>query len=192
MTAEDAWEAVRYGVDGIIVSNHGARQLDHVSSTIDALPEVISAVSEATLFFKTTRYHPTALFDECPLSLLRLILVPLVFFFTQTSRPPPEVYIDGGFRRGTDVLKALSLGARAVFVGRPVLWGLAVAGEEGVTRVLEILRDELTLALALAGCPTLKHVNLQLIRHSTDPLNPPERQLQIRERYQLLNLTSKL
>lgn len=65
-----------------------------------------------------------------------------------------EVYVDGGIRRGSDVVVALALGARAVLVGRPVLWGLAHAGEEGARRVLELLRDEVELALALCGCPT--------------------------------------
>jgi isopentenyl diphosphate isomerase/L-lactate dehydrogenase-like FMN-dependent dehydrogenase len=65
-----------------------------------------------------------------------------------------EVYLDGGIRRGTDVAKALALGARAVFIGRPALWGLAAAGEEGARHVLEILRDEIRLALLLLGCPS--------------------------------------
>ena len=62
-----------------------------------------------------------------------------------------EVYLDGGIRQGTDILKALALGAKAVFIGRPVLWGLAYRGREGVEQVLQILRDELTLAMQLAG-----------------------------------------
>jgi isopentenyl diphosphate isomerase/L-lactate dehydrogenase-like FMN-dependent dehydrogenase len=75
-----------------------------------------------------------------------------------------EVYLDGGVRRGTDVLKALALGARAVFVGRPILWGLAVAGADGAQHVLELLRDELELALALAGRPTLASIDGTLVR----------------------------
>jgi 4-hydroxymandelate oxidase len=70
-----------------------------------------------------------------------------------------EVYMDGGVRRGTDVLKALALGARAVLIGRPYLWGLAVDGEAGVRRVLELLREELSLAMALAGRPSLESVD---------------------------------
>jgi 4-hydroxymandelate oxidase len=77
-----------------------------------------------------------------------------------------EVYVDGGIRRGTDVLKALALGARAVCVGRPVIWGLAVAGEEGVQHVLELLRHELELDMALAGCPTLQSIDRSLVRLS--------------------------
>jgi 4-hydroxymandelate oxidase len=110
LTAEDAARAAEAGVDAVIVSNHGGRQLDGVPATIDALPEVADAVGERV-----------------------------------------EVLMDGGIRTGADVLKALALGARAVLVGRPCLWGLAVDGEAGVRRVLELLRDDLLLAMALAG-----------------------------------------
>ena len=122
LTAEDAQLAVEHGAAGIIVSNHGGRQLDGVPATIEALPEVVEAVA-----------------GRC------------------------EVYLDGGVRRGTDVLKALALGARGVFVGRPVLWGLAVDGAAGVERVLTLLRDELELAMALAGRPTLASIDRTLV-----------------------------
>ena len=75
-----------------------------------------------------------------------------------------EIYVDGGIRRGSDVLKAVALGARAVLVGRPVLWGLCVAGEEGVLRVLEILRRELDEAMLLCGCSKLSAVDGTLLR----------------------------
>jgi len=75
-----------------------------------------------------------------------------------------EIYLDGGIRRGTDVLKALALGASAVLVGRPALWGLAVNGAEGVYHVLEILRAELELAMVLTGCPALDCVSASLVR----------------------------
>jgi isopentenyl diphosphate isomerase/L-lactate dehydrogenase-like FMN-dependent dehydrogenase len=114
LTAEDAMLAVDHGIDGIVVSNHGGRQLDTVPATIEALPEVVDAVA-----------------GRC------------------------EVYLDGGVRRGTDVLKALALGARAVLVGRPILWGLAVDGEAGARHVLELLHAELELAMALSGRPTI-------------------------------------
>jgi len=107
----DARLAVEHGADGVVVSNHGGRQLDTSPATIDALPDVAEAVD---------------------------------------GRIP--VLMDGGIRRGTDVVKALALGADAVAVGRPVLWGLAVDGEEGVRRVFDILRGELDTALALCGC----------------------------------------
>lgn len=123
LTAEDALLAVAHGVDGIIVSNHGGRQLDGVVTSIEALPEVVEAVAGCC-----------------------------------------EVYVDGGIRRGTDILKALALGARAVLVGRPALWGLAVNGAQGVQHVLEILRAELELAMKLAGCPTLSSINRSLVK----------------------------
>ncbi len=122
-TSEDAILAVKHGMDGIIVSNHGGRQLDGVSASIEVLPEVVKAVD-----------------GRC------------------------EVYLDGGIRRGTDILKALALGARAVLVGRPILWGLAVSGAEGVSHVLEILRSELALAMVLAGRPTLDDVDRSLVK----------------------------
>jgi 4-hydroxymandelate oxidase len=112
LTAEDARLAADCGARGVVVSNHGGRQLDTVLSGADALPEVVEATGD------------------------RL-----------------DVLVDGGIRRGGDVLKALALGARAVMVGRPVLWGLAVQGAEGARRVLEILLAELDVALALAGAP---------------------------------------
>lgn len=123
LTAEDAHLALKYGVAGMIVSNHGGRQLDSVVAGIEALPEVVEAVA-----------------GRC------------------------EVYVDGGIRRGTDVLKALALGARAVLLGRPVLWGLAVDGESGVYHVLQLLRAEFELAMALAGCPTLLNITRSLVR----------------------------
>ncbi len=123
LTAEDAVLAVEHGVDGIVVTNHGGRQLDTAIPSIEALPEVVEAVA-----------------GRC------------------------EVYLDGGIRRGTDVLKALALGARAVLVGRPVLWGLAVNGAEGVRHVLELLRNELELDMALAGRPTLDSIDRSLVK----------------------------
>ncbi len=123
LTAEDALLAVEHGIDGIVVSNHGGRQLDTVPATIEALPEVVEAVA-----------------GRC------------------------EVYLDGGIRRGTDALKVLALGARAVFVGRPILWGLAVNGEAGARHVLELLHTELELAMALAGRPTIASVGSNILK----------------------------
>jgi (S)-2-hydroxy-acid oxidase len=123
LTAEDAMAAVRNGVDGIWVSNHGARQLDTTPSTIEVLPEIVRAVA-----------------GRC------------------------EVYLDGGVSRGTDILKALALGARAVFVGRPVLWGLAHSGEEGVYKAIGQLKDEFELAMRLSGCVTLSDIKPSLVR----------------------------
>ncbi|CAI5682387.1 2-Hydroxyacid oxidase 1 [Oreochromis niloticus] len=123
LNGEDAAKAVNCGVSGILVSNHGARQLDGVSATLDALEEVVRAAQ-----------------GRC------------------------EVYMDGGVRRGTDILKALALGAKAVFIGRPVLWGLACQGEQGVIELLELLKDELRLAMALSGCRSVSEVSRSLVR----------------------------
>ncbi|XP_041828589.1 hydroxyacid oxidase 1 [Melanotaenia boesemani] len=125
LNGEDAVQAVNYGINGILVSNHGARQLDGVPATLDVLEEVVKAVQ-----------------GRC------------------------DVYMDGGVRRGTDVLKALALGAKAVFVGRPVLWGLACQGEEGVIELLELLKDELRLAVALSGCRSVSEVSRSLVRRA--------------------------
>ena len=122
MTAEDAVLAVDHGIAGIVVSNHGGRQLDSTLGSLDALPEVVGAV-----------------------------------------RGRIEVYLDGGIRRGTDVSKALALGAKAVFVGRPVLWGLALGGADGVRAVLDELRTELDTAMALAGRATVKDIDSSLV-----------------------------
>ena len=125
MTAEDALASVRHRVDGILVSNHGARQLDTVPATIEALPEVVKAVA-----------------GRC------------------------EVYLDGGVTRGTDALKAICLGARAVFVGRPVLWGLAHSGEEGVYNAIKLLRDEFYLAMQLMGTTSIAELKPSMVRHA--------------------------
>jgi len=117
VTEEDAALAVSNGVDGIIVSNHGARSEASNRATIDCLPEVVKAVG---------------------------------------GRVP--VLIDSGFRRGSDIFKAIALGARAIAVGRPYLWGLASFGQEGVEAVLQILRAELTEVLQTAGAPSLSEV----------------------------------
>jgi isopentenyl diphosphate isomerase/L-lactate dehydrogenase-like FMN-dependent dehydrogenase len=118
LTAEDAERAVQAGVDGIVVSNHGGRQLDGVAATLDALEEVVDAVGDRA-----------------------------------------EVLLDGGVRRGTDVLKALALGARACLIGRPWLFGLAAGGEQGVFTVLDILRSEIDRALALLGRPSIAELD---------------------------------
>jgi isopentenyl diphosphate isomerase/L-lactate dehydrogenase-like FMN-dependent dehydrogenase len=125
VTYEDAVLAAEHGVDGIWVSNHGARQLDTSVSTIQALPEVVKAVRD--------------------------------------SKANIEVYLDGGIRRGTDVIKALALGATAVFVGRPVLWGLTCNGEQGVVDVIETLNSELSRGMALCGCTNIKSITPNLI-----------------------------
>jgi isopentenyl diphosphate isomerase/L-lactate dehydrogenase-like FMN-dependent dehydrogenase len=123
MTMEDAKLAVENGVNGIVVSNHGGRQLDSTPATLDVLPEIVEAV-----------------------------------------RGRVEVYMDGGIRRGTDVLKAIALGARAVLVGRSPLWGLALGGAEGVRAVLDHLRKEFELAMALSGRSSLGQIDRSLVQ----------------------------
>ncbi len=119
---DDARQAADYGAAGVIVSNHGGRQLDTAPATIEVLPEIVAAVDN------------------------RL-----------------EVLIDGGIRRGTDVIKALALGAKAVAVGRPILWGLAYDGQRGVEKVLDILRFEVDLALGLSGFASLAELSPDII-----------------------------
>jgi len=119
---DDAHRAVDHGASAVVVSNHGARQLDTSPATLDALPGVVEAIDDRV-----------------------------------------EVLLDGGVRRGTDVIKAVALGARAVLVGRPVLWGLAVGGERGVARVLQLLHDELDLAMALSGCARVDDIGPDLV-----------------------------
>ncbi len=123
LRADDAALAVEHGAAGIVVSNHGGRQLDGVPASIEALPAIVEAVQGRV-----------------------------------------EVYLDGGVRRGTDVFKALALGARAVLVGRPILWGLAVDGAAGAQRVLELLRDELERAMVLSGVPDTASIDGSLVK----------------------------
>jgi isopentenyl diphosphate isomerase/L-lactate dehydrogenase-like FMN-dependent dehydrogenase len=125
LTAEDAELAVAHGAAGVVVSNHGGRQLDRALATGDALPEVVDAVAGRA-----------------------------------------TVLVDGGIRRGVDVAIALGLGADAVLVGRPTLWGLAAAGAEGAEQVLGLLRDELALALALCGCASPAALNRSHVRRA--------------------------
>ena len=122
LTPEDAEEAVRGGVAGIIVSNHGGRALDTVPATIEALPAITQQVA---------------------------------------GRVP--VLVDGGIRRGTDVLKALACGASATLVGRPVLYGLSVGGAEGVAHVLKTLRMELLAGMALTGRTTIAEIDRSVL-----------------------------
>jgi 4-hydroxymandelate oxidase len=117
--SEDVDHVEQSGGAGIIVSNHGGRQLDGAVSTLDSLPDIVAAASGKNL----------------------------------------DILVDGGIRRGTDVVKALALGAKMVLVGRPILWGLAVDGQAGAQTVLEILRGEFDTTLALIGCPKAAELN---------------------------------
>jgi 4-hydroxymandelate oxidase len=123
---DDALRAAEAGAVGIVVSNHGGRQLDTSPATIEVLPEIADALAAGG--------HQI------------------------------EILMDGGIRRGTDVVKALALGARAVLAGRAILWGIAADGEAGATHVLRLLRDELDLAMTLAGAPTVADITRDLVR----------------------------
>jgi L-lactate dehydrogenase (cytochrome) len=123
LRADDALRAADEGLDGVIVSNHGGRQLDHVPATIEVLPEIVEAV-EGRL----------------------------------------EVLLDSGIRRGSDIVAALALGARAVLVGRAHLYGLAAAGEAGVRHAIDILARELRMTMALCGVPRLADLDRSLVR----------------------------
>ena len=120
---EDAALAAEAGLDGIIVSNHGARSEDSGRSTIDALPEIVEVVG---------------------------------------GRMP--ILIDSGFRRGTDIAKALCMGATAVCVGRPYIWGLGAFGQPGVERVLELLRNELRAIMQQVGAPSIERLVPAMVR----------------------------
>jgi 4-hydroxymandelate oxidase len=124
---DDAELAAQHGVRGVIVSNHGGRQLDTAPATLRVLEEVVAAVG-----------------DQC------------------------AVLLDGGIRRGTDIVKALALGADAVLMGRPILWGLAIDGERGVGMVLDMIREEFDGAMALCGCASIKDIcrDLAVTPHS--------------------------
>jgi 4-hydroxymandelate oxidase len=120
--ADDAVRAVEAGAAGVIVSNHGGRQLDTAPAAIDALAAIVDAVGDRT-----------------------------------------AVIVDGGIRRGVDVVKAIALGARAVQIGRPIVWGLAVDGEKGVADVLTLLREEFDTAMALCGCRSVNEITPDLL-----------------------------
>jgi L-lactate dehydrogenase (cytochrome) len=122
LTADDAKRAVDEGAAAVVVSNHGGRQLDSVSSTLRALPEVVAAVSGKT-----------------------------------------EVLMDGGIRRGSDIVKAICLGARAVLIGRAYAYGLAAAGQPGVVRALAILRGDVERTIRLLGCPSVAKLDRSYI-----------------------------
>ena len=127
LIADDARRAVDEGAAAIVVSNHGARQLDHVSPTIRALPELVTAVGQQI-----------------------------------------EVLMDGGIRRGSDIVKALCLGARGVLIGRAYAYGLAAAGEAGVTRAIEILRNDVERTLRLLGCGSVAELNKSYVEYRSE------------------------
>jgi 4-hydroxymandelate oxidase len=124
LTREDARQAVVHGAKGVVVSNHGGRQLDGAPASLDALPEVVEEVGSQV-----------------------------------------EVYFDGGIRRGSDIVTALALGARAVGIGRPVFWALAAGGEAGVGKLLSLLKTDLATVMALTGRRTLSEIDKSLVNN---------------------------
>jgi L-lactate dehydrogenase (cytochrome) len=131
MSANDARRAAVNGVDAIVVSNHGGRQLDSLPATLEVLPEIVDAVQGEM-----------------------------------------EVLLDGGIRRGADVVKAVALGARACMIGRAYLWGLAVAGEAGARKVVSMLKAEIEKTLMLLGTPTIAELDRSAIRQADRNLQP--------------------
>lgn len=123
MTSADAMLAVKFGADAVWISNHGGRQLDGVSGTIEVLPEIVQAV-----------------------------------------KGKAEIYLDGGVRRGSDIVKAVSLGATACMIGRPYMYGLAVNGAAGVESVIKILQMEMDVTMALMGRPTIKSLDPSAVK----------------------------
>ena len=123
LRTDDAERAVSHGAQGIVVSNHGGRQLDTAPAAISVLPRIVEAIADSRV----------------------------------------EILVDGGFRRGTDVIKALALGAKAVMLGRPALWALAANGRQGVLDALSLLRDEIELSMALCGCSSLDNIGRDLL-----------------------------
>jgi glycolate oxidase len=145
-TAEDAVIACDHGVEGIYVTNHGGRQLDHGRGTVDILQEVVNAV-----------------------------------------RGRAQIIVDGGFCRGTDIIKGIALGANAVSIGRLYLYGLAAAGQAGVHRVLELLEAEIKIGLGLLGVTSLSELDGSCVQPVT-PVNPPH----VFSAFPLLEITEAL
>jgi 4-hydroxymandelate oxidase len=133
LRGDDALSAIECGAQGVIVSNHGGRQLDTAIASICALPEVAEAVGNRGV-----------------------------------------TLIDSGIRRGTDVLKALALGARAVLIGRPIIWGLAYDGERGIDRILNMIKTEFDIAMALSGCKDLSSITRDLLSFERNVIGKPE------------------
>lgn len=125
LTADDGRKALDLGCDGVLISNHGGRQLEGAPATIDVLPEIVAAVGGKM-----------------------------------------EILLDGGVRRGSDVLKALALGAKAVLIGRPYVWGLALGGQDGVSHMLELLRAEMKRSLQLMGCASAPDLDRSWLMHA--------------------------
>merc|ERR1712000_485710 len=120
-------------VRGIVVSNHGGRQLDNCVAPLTALPEIVEVIDQVNVERR------------------------------KKGIPECDVYVDGGIKRGRDIFKALALGAKAVMIGRPIIMGNAVGGELGVARVIELLRDELKTVMQLSGCQSVSQTDRSFV-----------------------------
>ncbi|CAF1517233.1 unnamed protein product [Rotaria sp. Silwood1] len=142
LSPADAELAIKYGANGIIVSNHGSRVIDTTASAIECLKDIINVV------------------DGRAEGKVCLITISSMFLILKNLQ---EVFVDTAIRTGTDVLKALALGARAVFIGRPILYGLCCGGQNGVRRVLDILKKELTYDMACCGLTSIDQINEDIL-----------------------------
>jgi len=158
-TGEDAVKAYQMGMDGMVVSNHGGRQLDFARSGIEMLEECMDALNEIGADLSK---------------------------FT--------VLVDGGFRRGSDMFKALALGAEAIGIGRPSLVGMAAYGEEGVEKVVQIFKDEMEMHMRLMGTPTIKDITRDLVitRNLSDHFSPSPKDYLSEQVYSPLPLATKI
>ena len=129
LSIDDARQAVDFGADGIVLSNHGGRQLDHTPATIDILPEFVTVVG-----------------DKC------------------------DIIIDGGIRRGTDIIKAIALGAKACMIGRPYLYGLAADGQSGAGKAIDLLQSEIYKSMQLLGCQSIQDLDASYVQRTLGEL----------------------
>jgi L-lactate dehydrogenase (cytochrome) len=127
LNARDAVRAVKIGATGIVVSNHGGRQLDHAASPMSVLPEIVDAVAGRA-----------------------------------------DIIVDGGVRRGTDIVKAIALGAKSCMAGRPYLYGLSAGGQTGVSRAMQIISSELERDMSLLGVNRIENIRPNHVRHRTN------------------------
>merc|ERR1711907_855433 len=158
-TGEDAVKAYQMGMDGMVVSNHGGRQLDFARSGIEMLVECMDALHSINADLEK---------------------------FT--------VLVDGGFRRGSDIFKALALGAKAIGIGRPSLVGMAAYGEEGVEKVVQIFKDEMEMHMRLMGTPSIKDISRDMVitRNLKDHFSPSPVDYLSQQVYEPLPLATKI
>jgi isopentenyl diphosphate isomerase/L-lactate dehydrogenase-like FMN-dependent dehydrogenase len=193
MSPEDAALAVQHGADAVWVSNHGGRQLDHGEGTLDVLPEIIDVVGDAAeVVVDSGILRGTDVIKALALGARAVAIGQLQGWglagggqldhgegtldvlpeIIDVVGDAAEVVVDGGILRGTDVIKALALGARAVAIGKLQGWGLAAGGQDGVVRVLEILDEEMRVSMGLLGVTSVDQLNKSYLRPA-HPTTPP-------------------